>query len=268
MTSPRTRAILETLGSGIEPEMTRGVLRLFGASSIDECLSIYDSVGAAERSGLDEAVERLAANVTTKFPDRATSPERARPTSDLPPVESGWLPADSPVVPRAGSGMQTYQIRRQLAIARSYRVDDGEGARHFTIAGKLRFPRAFSVRDANGNVLYDASEKVLSIDRRFLIRRDGAEAAVLTRKTTSGAIRDQFEIVLQSGQTLHASGKLWDDDGVQIVRDSTRIAFIRRQPRAFREIFSATLLRSADQGLLLAIAMSIVEIDPLRGRDE
>lgn len=268
MTSPRTRAILETLGRGIEPEMTRGVLRLFGASSIDECLSIYDRVGAAERSGLDDAVERLAASVTTKFPDRGTLPERVRPKADDSPIESGWLPADSPVVPRADSGMQTYQIRRQFAVVRSYRVEDGDGNRHFTIAGKLRFPRAFSVRDANGNVLYEARDKVLSIERTFLIHRDGAEAAVLTRQTTSGAVRDQFEIVLQSGQTLHASGKLWDDDGVQIVRDGTRIAFIRREPRIFKEIFSATLLRSADPGLLLAIAMSIVEIDPLRGKDE
>jgi len=43
------------------------VQKVFGASSFEECLATYDAVGAAERSTIDEAVERVAANAGAAF---------------------------------------------------------------------------------------------------------------------------------------------------------------------------------------------------------
>lgn len=261
MTASRTRSILKALSGGRDDEVARGVLRVFGASSIEECVATYEMVGAAERSALDEAVERLAANAGATFPDDMEA-DVAPVVRDEPFLQS----AGEPVPPQSDLRMQSYRIRRQvLTVGRSYWVEDAAGARIFKIAGKVSFARAFSIRDAQGNLAYTVREKLLAVDPTYVISRDNIEAAIVKRTTTSGAPQDKFEIALQSGGMLHASGNLWQDDGVQIVRDGTFLASIRRQQLVLREIFWATVHRSADQALLLAVAMSIVETDSNRG---
>jgi hypothetical protein len=42
-------------------------MRVFGASSLDECLATYDAVGAAERATLDDAVQRMTADAGAAF---------------------------------------------------------------------------------------------------------------------------------------------------------------------------------------------------------
>jgi len=66
MTS-RTRAILELLQDGREEKLAQAVTRVFGASTIEECLAIYDSVGKAERASLDEVVKRVTEDVSAAF---------------------------------------------------------------------------------------------------------------------------------------------------------------------------------------------------------
>jgi len=67
MAPTRTKAILKVLGRGHEDKVARNVLKVFGASSLEECVSIYDAVGKAERATLDEAVERMAASAGAAF---------------------------------------------------------------------------------------------------------------------------------------------------------------------------------------------------------
>ena len=67
MSLSRTKAVLEVLRRGREEKLAQKVLRVFGASSIDEALTIYDTVGAAERATLDEAVERMTADAGAAF---------------------------------------------------------------------------------------------------------------------------------------------------------------------------------------------------------
>jgi hypothetical protein len=67
MTTARTKAILEVLSRGREEKIAGTVLKIFGASSFEECFATYDVVGAAERATLDEAVERVAANASAAF---------------------------------------------------------------------------------------------------------------------------------------------------------------------------------------------------------
>jgi len=67
MASERTRAILEVLRRGREPKLAPKVLKIFGASSIEECFATYEAVGKAERASLDEAVERVAADASAAF---------------------------------------------------------------------------------------------------------------------------------------------------------------------------------------------------------
>jgi hypothetical protein len=65
MTTPRTKAILEVLRRGREEQLAQKVLRIFGASSIGECLTTYDTLGKAERAGIDEA--RMTAGASAGF---------------------------------------------------------------------------------------------------------------------------------------------------------------------------------------------------------
>lgn len=259
-------------------DVERGVLRLFGASSLDECSSTYELVGAAERSGLDEAVERLAVSAGETFRGDVEA-EFARIGHSEPVLRDERSPSpyddlvelpeeqrlDQHSASKAESRNQTYRIRRLLInVGRSYWVEDAAGARVFKVAGKLRFRRLFSIRDVHGNVLYSVREKLLVLDPTFVVSRDGIEAAVVKRTTTSGATNDKFKIALPSGEVLNASGKLWTDEGVDIRQGSASIANIRREQNIIREVFHATF-RRADQALLLAIAMSIVETDLSRG---
>jgi hypothetical protein len=65
--TPRTKAILKVLGRGRQDEVAHNVLKVFGASSLEECVTIYDAVGKAERATLEEAVERMAASAGAAF---------------------------------------------------------------------------------------------------------------------------------------------------------------------------------------------------------
>ena len=67
MASSKTRAILHVLRRGREEKIARAVMRVFGAASLDECLATYDMVGAAERTTLDDAVQRMTADAGAAF---------------------------------------------------------------------------------------------------------------------------------------------------------------------------------------------------------
>lgn len=67
MSSQHTRAILKVLGRGREPKLAQTVLKIFGASSLEECSEAYERLGNAERASLDEALARMAANAGAAF---------------------------------------------------------------------------------------------------------------------------------------------------------------------------------------------------------
>lgn len=69
MTPSRMKAIFAVLAKGRESDakVLSSVLKVFGASSLEECAAIYDSVGKAERAGLEAAVERITADASAAF---------------------------------------------------------------------------------------------------------------------------------------------------------------------------------------------------------
>ncbi len=77
MALSRTRAILEVLKRGGEDKVARAVLKIFGASTLEECSATYELVGNAERRSLDEAVERVAADGSAVFLLRVESEPEA-----------------------------------------------------------------------------------------------------------------------------------------------------------------------------------------------
>jgi len=58
---------VRVLALGREPQLAQRVMRIFGATSLDQCAETYDMVGAAERATLDEAVKRITADASAAF---------------------------------------------------------------------------------------------------------------------------------------------------------------------------------------------------------
>lgn len=67
MPMARVKAILEVLSRGHEEKLAALMLRVFGAGSLEECSAIYDTLGAAERASLDEAIENITRNAGAAF---------------------------------------------------------------------------------------------------------------------------------------------------------------------------------------------------------
>lgn len=63
----RTKAILDVLQRANDEKVLRTVLRVFGASSIEECQATYAAVGAAERKAIDDVIERVLADANAVF---------------------------------------------------------------------------------------------------------------------------------------------------------------------------------------------------------
>jgi hypothetical protein len=75
MTPQRTRTILETLKRGGEEKVASAILKIFGASTIDDCITTYEALGKAERTGIDEVVQRIAADASAVFRIRVENAE-------------------------------------------------------------------------------------------------------------------------------------------------------------------------------------------------
>lgn len=67
MPPSRTKAILDVLRTGKYDKFARAVMKVFGASSMEECYATYEVIGAAERKSLDEVVERVTADAGAAF---------------------------------------------------------------------------------------------------------------------------------------------------------------------------------------------------------
>lgn len=280
MAGAQTRAILELLRRGEGGEVAADVFRVFGATSADECLRTYDAAGAAERASIDEAVRRRTRDAGSGFwidVDTITAELAANEPEPAPaaaPVASVGAPAAERVIddpypypPRRSGGVsRAYTIRRHaFSIGRRYSVFDPSGNREFKIVEKLRLAHTFSIRDPQGKVLYSIREKLLVLDATFFVTSAAGEKTIVKRTKIRDEKPDLFEITLPSGQLLQATGWLWHEDGIAIRRDGTRLATIHRQQLRVREMYSATVAPSADPALMLAIAMSIVEMCHRRG---
>lgn len=162
--------------------------------------------------------------------------------------------------------MSLYTIRLKLFyISRSYIVTDSNENKIFSISGKLRFARTFVVKGHQGHLPLTVREKLLSIDRTFLVTQQGNQIATVRRTTTTGEYPERFTIELDSSESLKASGSLYSDRGISITKNGSAFARIWRKD-AFRETFGLETTNNLDQALLLSIAMSIVETDSSRGR--
>ncbi len=162
--------------------------------------------------------------------------------------------------------MPLYTIRKRLvSVGRDYNVEDETGTVLFKIDGKVGFARVFLIKNQESRLLLRVREKLLCIDPTFIISREGQVAAIVRRRTVSDALVAKYEVEMNGEVALRASGSFFRD-GIHIHRGTAFVGSVSRKPfTVIDEIFHVTTAMSEEQALLVAVAMSIVEITPSRG---
>lgn len=164
--------------------------------------------------------------------------------------------------------MPAYKVRKRLvSIGRDYNVEDESGKAVFRVDGKVGFARKFIIKDNDGNALLAVREKLLSIDPLFVIKRDTATIATVRRRSHGDEANTKFDIEINGTVAMKATGSFLRD-GVRFTRDGVIVGSISRTPlTVIEEIFEMQVVTSEDLALVVAIAMSIVEMVPFRGED-
>lgn len=67
MATSRMNAIFDVLDKGLHEKTARSVMKMFGATSLQECRETYASVGAAERASLDAVIDRVLEDAGAAF---------------------------------------------------------------------------------------------------------------------------------------------------------------------------------------------------------
>lgn len=162
--------------------------------------------------------------------------------------------------------MSLYTIRlKWLYVSRGYTVTDSNGVAAFRIKGKVRFARTFVVEGIHTPFVYNVREKLMAIDRTFIVTRSGEQVAKVWRTTTTGDYPERFTIDLGTGGALTASGSLFSE--VSIRNGDDVCAKIWREQETVRETFGFETMVNDDPALLLSIAMAIVETNQARGQN-
>jgi len=159
-----------------------------------------------------------------------------------------------------------YSIEKRLiAIGSDYVVRDGDGGTALRVDGKVRFATTFDVLSADGERLIRAREKLLSIDRLFLLRRDGAEIGKV-RRTSTGDAPHVFSIDLPGELPIRASGSFFPNQSVRFEREGSLMGRLELVPRqAFGETFLFDIGARADLATMVAVAMCITSTITYRG---
>jgi uncharacterized protein YxjI len=161
-----------------------------------------------------------------------------------------------------------YTIRKRLiSIGRDYAIEDEHGQTVYKMDGKVGFARKFLIKNDAGKTLLSVREKLLSISPMFVITQEGKAVAIVRRTSLSDAMRDKYEIEIDGAVVMKAEGSFFGD-GINMHRDGRRVGSVSRKPRTLvEEIFNVSVATSEDQPLVLAVAMSIVEMTRFRGED-
>jgi uncharacterized protein YxjI len=165
--------------------------------------------------------------------------------------------------------MPSYTVtRRLISVGRDYEVKNEVDEVVLKIDGKVRFGRTFAVKDRDGKLLLRVREKLLCLDRTFIIKRGSEVVATVRRTTTSDETPAKFTVDT-GGAQMKAKGSFFHDSVVELSRDGfTAGSVSRKQYTAVRDTYYVSAASSEDQPLMVAIAMSIAEVVPFHGAED
>lgn len=157
--------------------------------------------------------------------------------------------------------MSRFLVRdRILGIGEDYWIEDEHGGKVFLVDGKaMRLRDTFELKDAQGRVLIDIHQKLLSLRNTMLIERDGEPLARIKRKRLS-LLRNHYRVSLVDGTELDVSGKILDRE-FAVEYDGELLAVISRRWLRVRETYGVDVVRDdADPALLIAVAVCVIHL--------
>ncbi len=145
-----------------------------------------------------------------------------------------------------------------FAIGDDYWIEDDAGRKVFLVDGKaMRLRDTFELKDADGRILVELRQKLISLRGTMLIERGGEELATVKRKRLS-LLRNHYRVTLVDGTELDVSGKILDRE-FAIEYDGELLAQISRRWLTLRDTYGIDVVRDdADTALLIAVAMCVI----------
>lgn len=145
-----------------------------------------------------------------------------------------------------------------FAIGDDYWIEDDAGRKAFLVDGKaMRLRDTFELKDADGRILVELRQKLISLRDTMLIERGGEELATVKRKRLS-LLRNHYRVTLVDGTELDVSGKILDRE-FAIEYDGELLAQVSRRWLTLRDTYGIDIVRDdADTALLIAVAMCVI----------
>ena len=137
-----------------------------------------------------------------------------------------------------------FLVRERLfAIGDDYWIEDERRAARssWSTARRMRLRDTFELKDADGRVLVELRQKLISLRDTMLIERDGEELATIKRKRLS-LLRNHYRVTLVDGTELDVSGKILDRE-FAIEYDGELLAQISRRWLTVRDTYGVDVVR-------------------------
>jgi uncharacterized protein YxjI len=153
-----------------------------------------------------------------------------------------------------------YKLRQHLiSLGDDFTIEDEHGRAAYNVDNKLlRIRDTFVVTDREGNEVATIQERILALRETIDILRGGETIAVI-RKAWFTPFRDKFIVDVKGSDDLVAQGDLLDHE-YDIRRGDEVIASISKRWFTFRDTYGITIQEGEDEGLILAIAVTIDEM--------
>ncbi|WP_326593456.1 LURP-one-related/scramblase family protein [Streptomyces brevispora] len=147
---------------------------------------------------------------------------------------------------------------RLFGIGDDYWIEDADGRKVFLVDGKaMRVRETFELKDAQGRILVEIRQKLISLRDTMLIERDGEQLAKIKRKRLS-LLRNHYRVTLVDGTELDVSGKILDRE-FAVEYDGELLAQISRRWLTVRDTYGIDVVREdTDTALLIAVAVCVI----------
>jgi uncharacterized protein YxjI len=160
---------------------------------------------------------------------------------------------------RGDDGGRRFVMREKLlSIGDDFWIRDDDGNKVFKVNGKaLRVRKTLILEDDSGNELVHIQDRVLNLRGTMKLERHGEDLATV-HKALIG-IRDRYEIDVESGEDLKATGNVLAHE-YEVKRDGDVIATVTRKWVRARETYGIEIAAGEDEPFLLAVAVAIDQL--------
>ncbi|HEX7735781.1 MAG TPA: LURP-one-related family protein [Ktedonobacteraceae bacterium] len=154
--------------------------------------------------------------------------------------------------------MKFYIKERMWTLREELVVRDEGGQPVFQVKGKF-FHIGDNLRlidEASREEVAHIKQKVISLTGHYEIYRDGAHWASL-HETLLHFFGERFKIKLESGETYHIQGNIWNWDFTVTDGQGNLLAEISKRISLFADSYGVDIARDSDVPLLISLAIVI-----------